>query len=736
MVTLGNSPRSQTPITLEARKSFSLGMYFRNINDNPIDITDDELTLAIATVRGNDPVLSAVAVMVDPEEGYARFDFQADDLDLPIAIYNYSITLVNEGYSGIIVKGELELLQNTSDVGLGEEYTFDQPPINLAIKLHSYNRIYVTVDRTVVGSAGPAGPPGPEGPEGPAGSGASDPDVAGYVDDVSVSETRRAVLNLTGRGEPIVNHGAVGDGVTSDLAAFEAADAAALANGGGPVMVGPDHYMIDDVFQPSAGNWLAGSMNALAIPFAGNCIVLSGATARVKLSGDAQGRGGRHGRFNIDADGQGDPEGALLVTINDQVLEPITVANGPGVGALIYASQNSKIMQLAVDQCEDNVVIDGGSGGLTIENMHSTSPSRFGLHIHDSDPGGHAFGYQYGPADIFFFKPLVEQYTGSAQALIRMDSGTRIKMEQPGLSVNGQSLSGHVVEITNDDFPNVVAAEVEFSSGNYHGGPVALEKIFYIKGTNPVPYNKLVVNGQSLFQQSEALFTTDGPTLVALDDEQWYIAPTVAAIFNAANPASSHFFWRKIQRTGVVYSMPAASGAFSGHTPLAVRLNTDSTAGSRWYKASDGTDGWADGTNNVALVSSAPNLTDKVLDQNGVRHTKKFARAFSSQSITTSVALALDVSTINPKHVISVSGVSGAITSWTLTNPIEGQEIELWITRAGAQTITLPTNIKWNADTAPTAFTAGKYTVLKLTWSAGASRWFEQAGRVEGMSTS
>lgn len=586
--------------------------------------------------------------------------------------------------------------------------------------------------RAVVGR-GEQGPPGDVGP--PGAPGGSDAAFAGWVEDTAPSQTRTALLALTGRGEPIVNHGAVGNGTTDDHAAFLAADAAAAANGGGPVIVGPDVYRIDDVFEPSEGNSLQGAQNALAIPLAKNTILLGSATARIKLGGDSQGRGGRHGFFNIDADGTGDPEGALMVTINDQVLNPITVANAPGIGALLYACQNSKILQLAVDQCEDNIVLDGGSGGLTIENLHSTSPSHYGLWIRDSDPGGHAFGYQFGCADILFVKPLVEQYTGSAAALIRIDSGSRLKFEQPGLSVNGQSLTGHVVELTNDDFAAVTIAMAEFTSGNYHGGPTALEKIFYVKGTNTFTGNMLVVNGESFFQQSASVFNTDGPTIGIIDDESNYYAGTVAALF-AATGAGSWFHWRKVQRTGVVYALADPAGAWVGHTPIMVRKDTDSAVGSRMYVANDGTLGWPNGTNNVAQVTATPDTANKFVAFSGIKHTGKAITSVTTTTVSSSQALTTDTSAIAPVHAIILNS-SGAITSWTLSNPTDGQEIELWITRAAAQTFVWPTNIKWDANTAPsTTPTANTYTVVHLKYIAAAAKWYEHRKRIEGMPTS
>lgn len=583
---------------------------------------------------------------------------------------------------------------------------------------------------------------GPQGDPGPPGSGASDADVAGYVEDTTPSDTRQAILDIIAGispGEPtfpVDAYGAVGDGTTNDDAAFAAAKAAATAAGGGVILLGPHRYRINSAFTPGAGNSLRAPMNALATSITKYCIVLGSSTACVQLGGDSQGRGGRHGNFNVDANSTGATAGAVQVTVNDQIVSPITVKNAPGVGYLIFATQNSKILQPAVDGCQDNVVIDGGSGGLTIENLHSTSPTRYGLRLRDSNPGGHpTYGYQFGPADILFIKPLVEQYANTATALVRFDSGTRIKFEQPGLSVNGQSLSGYMVEITNDDFPTQVAAEVEFSSGNYHGGPTALEKVFYVKGTNTITYNKLVVNGQSLFQQSTGIFNTDGGTLAAIDEEQFYIAGTVSAVWGTVTGTSTLFFWRKVQRTGVIFATPDATGVWQGHAPFAIRKDTDSTAGARYWIGNDGTLAWGGGTNFTPAVTITPDPTNKFLILSGVKYAGKVVGQSSLTTVSTNVAtLNTDVSTGGPTYIIVLNSSGAFATAWNLTNPTDGQEIQLWVTRAGAQTFVWPTNISWNGNTAPSvALTANQYTIVKLKYFSASSKWYEISDRCVGV---
>jgi hypothetical protein len=119
-VALGNTPRRETNIAVEASKSYVLGMYFiQRANEDtpePVDLTDCELRF-VATdppQRGSTEVLSLIAVMDQPETGLAQFKFQAADLTLEPGQYAYDVTLLPpSGYSTPILKGYLEIGANT-----------------------------------------------------------------------------------------------------------------------------------------------------------------------------------------------------------------------------------------------------------------------------------------------------------------------------------------------------------------------------------------------------------------------------------------------------------------------------------------------------------------------------------------------------------------------------------------------------------------------------------------------
>jgi hypothetical protein len=119
-VALGNTPRRETNIAVEASKSYVLGMRFiQQVNEDasdPVDLTGCTLRF-VATEppqRGSTEVLNLIAEMDQPESGLAQFKFQAADLTLEPTQYAYDVTLIPpSGYSTPILKGYLEIGSNT-----------------------------------------------------------------------------------------------------------------------------------------------------------------------------------------------------------------------------------------------------------------------------------------------------------------------------------------------------------------------------------------------------------------------------------------------------------------------------------------------------------------------------------------------------------------------------------------------------------------------------------------------
>ncbi|QOC56125.1 minor tail protein [Microbacterium phage Zhengyi] len=138
MAYTGNSPVDEVVLRLQARKSFSLGIWIADQNDNPLDITGCTLRFVArksvpSTVidDGDNLVTNSVAVVNAPTLGYAIFSFQASELDWTPGEYLFAIVLSDEGYSATIVQGHIELEQNTEFTSITETYSPAAPPTHL-----------------------------------------------------------------------------------------------------------------------------------------------------------------------------------------------------------------------------------------------------------------------------------------------------------------------------------------------------------------------------------------------------------------------------------------------------------------------------------------------------------------------------------------------------------------------------------------------------------------------------
>jgi hypothetical protein len=146
---LGNTPRTETIISVEANKSFVFGMYFKSADDTPIDLTNAELRFVAADIgrHAGTEVLTKVAVPMLDNPAMLQFEFQAEDLALDFGTYAYDVTLIPEsGYSTPILKGQLEVGANT-DIDISNVYDDVGTGTDVTVYLHNHDLVEVVVER-------------------------------------------------------------------------------------------------------------------------------------------------------------------------------------------------------------------------------------------------------------------------------------------------------------------------------------------------------------------------------------------------------------------------------------------------------------------------------------------------------------------------------------------------------------------------------------------------------------
>lgn len=171
MPTISNSPQENAVIEAEARKSLSFGIWLKDANRNPVDITGTSTTFTVGKIDryGVSTVLfSKVAAIQAPTLGYEVIQVQAEDLDLKPGVYSFTTTLRMNGYSVVLLKGDFKVLQNMEFSSVSEHYAAVNPAQSLDVVLRESNNVHVVLGTVL--------PPSLSTP-----TDASDGGVAGFI---------------------------------------------------------------------------------------------------------------------------------------------------------------------------------------------------------------------------------------------------------------------------------------------------------------------------------------------------------------------------------------------------------------------------------------------------------------------------------------------------------------------------------------------------------------------------
>lgn len=146
---LGNTPRLETNIAVEANRSYAFGVWIKSADRTPVDLTDSELRF-VATegaYHNGAEVISKVAAPMLDQLDMQQFEFQADDLALTPGSYTYDVTLVPpSGYSIPLLKGQLEIGAN-SDEDTSNTFTDVSTGTDVIVNLQGPDVVEVTVER-------------------------------------------------------------------------------------------------------------------------------------------------------------------------------------------------------------------------------------------------------------------------------------------------------------------------------------------------------------------------------------------------------------------------------------------------------------------------------------------------------------------------------------------------------------------------------------------------------------
>lgn len=147
---IGNTPRRETNIYVEANKSFAFGIHFINaVSEGDLDLTGTtvRLTASQQPHLGGVEVLRIEAVHIADVQGLVQFQFQASDLALGYGSYSYDVTLITtQGYSVPILKGYIEVGANT-DQDISNTFTDIHADSEITAAIGDSNLVEITVER-------------------------------------------------------------------------------------------------------------------------------------------------------------------------------------------------------------------------------------------------------------------------------------------------------------------------------------------------------------------------------------------------------------------------------------------------------------------------------------------------------------------------------------------------------------------------------------------------------------
>lgn len=154
MPQLRNTPPARTLLRLEARKSFSFSLRLVDSESRPVDVTGCTFTIVakpypLVVADPTDAlniIANDTAEIVDAVDGHVKFDLQASDTSVTVGEYPFVITMrTPAGYSIVLVKGTLEILENPEYASTGTTYIDENVSTALEVLLQDQVVLNVAV---------------------------------------------------------------------------------------------------------------------------------------------------------------------------------------------------------------------------------------------------------------------------------------------------------------------------------------------------------------------------------------------------------------------------------------------------------------------------------------------------------------------------------------------------------------------------------------------------------------
>ena len=153
MATISNTPGSHTLLRVEARKSFVLAVQMHDWKGRYADLTGCSLRIVAKPEPVNDDsdasnflATNSIASIPEPIKGYAVFAIQAVTLDVKPGEYPFAIVLTTaDGFTSVVVKGTLEVVQNVEFSAVGTSFTLSTPTQTLNVQPTPQGVIFVEV---------------------------------------------------------------------------------------------------------------------------------------------------------------------------------------------------------------------------------------------------------------------------------------------------------------------------------------------------------------------------------------------------------------------------------------------------------------------------------------------------------------------------------------------------------------------------------------------------------------